>query len=308
MIVISEFMDELSVNKLRQQHQICYQPDLFKNTNELFALAKNCHALIVRNRTQVDQNLLSRALNLTCIGRLGVGLDNIDMASCAARNITVYPATGANDRSVAEYVITTSMALMRRAYYVNHQMVAGEWPRNQSAGSEIFGKTLGLIGFGSIGQRTAKLAAAVGMLPIAFDPFLSKNSDAWCLARKTSLSELLQQSDIISIHVPLTKTTHKLIAQEELDQLKSGAIVINTSRGGVVEENALIEALRNSRIGGVALDVFEHEPLSSTNGHNFSNLNNIILTPHIAGVTTESNQRVSELIAKKILAHLNSVR
>ena len=307
MIVITEFMDELAVERLRRNRRVCYRPDLADRRDELFSLAGSCRALIVRNRTKVSQALLDAAPELACVGRLGVGLDNIDLEACGRRGIAVYPATGANDRSVAEYVVGTAMALLRGAYRVNRRMLRGEWPRAECAGSEISGKRLGLVGFGSIGQQTAKLASACGMAAAASDPYLPNDSNGWRLADKLSMRDLLSESDVLSVHVPLTEATRHLIGAQELAQLRRGAVVINTSRGGVVDEVALAAALRSGHLGGAALDVFENEPLSEAGAERFAGLENLILTPHIAGVTAQSNRRVSDLIADNVIAHLDGM-
>lgn len=306
MIVISEFMDITAVKMLQEQHSVIYNKNLADNSAELLEMISNCRALIVRNRTQVNKPLLEAATELKCVGRLGVGLDNIDLTACKARNIEVYPATGANNRSVAEYVIGTSMILLRRAYSVNNQMFNGEWPRSTSVGEEIFGKKLGLVGLGSISQLTAKLALSMGMETIAFDPYLPDDSDAWKLAKNVPLDDLLAESDVISVHVPLTDNTRNLIGATELSKVHEGAVIINTSRGGIIDETALIDGL-NNHIGGAALDVFEFEPLNAEVGQKFASANNLILTPHIAGVTQESNKRVSHTIAEKVMAHLEAI-
>ena len=308
MIVISEFMDERAVDTLRQGHAVHYDPGLADRKSDLCSLVGSSRALIVRNRTQVTADLLAAAPELACVGRLGVGLDNIDLDSCASRGVTVYPATGANNRSVAEYVVGTAMMLLRGAYSANRRMIAGGWPRSACAGREISGKALGLIGFGSIGQETARLAAALGMEVFACDPFLPEEAPGWQLARRLDMPELLAGSDVISIHVPLTEKTRHLINRQRLKRIKPGAVIINSSRGGVVDETALVDALQRGTLGGAALDVFEMEPLGAGTGRKFDGVRNLILTPHIAGVTAESNRRVSDLIAKNVMAHLkNSV-
>lgn len=308
MIVITEFMDERAVDTLRQGYEVRYDPGLADRKADLYSLVGSCRALIVRNRTRVTPDLLASAPGLACVGRLGVGLDNIDLDACASRGVAVYPATGANNRSVAEYVIGTAMALLRGAYSENRRMVAGDWPRSACAGREIAGKALGLIGFGSIGQETARLAAALGMEVSACDPLLPEDAPAWRLARKADMQALLARSDVISIHVPLTEETRHLIDRRRLMRFKPDAVVINSSRGGVIDESAVIDALRRGQLGGAALDVFENEPLSETDGRRFDGVSNLILTPHIAGVTAESNRRVSDLIARNVMAHLeNSV-
>ena len=304
-IIISEFMDDASVDALRAAFNTVYDPALVNNRADLLDLLSDAEALIVRNRTEVDAALLEAAPALRVVGRLGVGLDNIDVAACNARGIAVIPATGANAGAVAEYVIGTAMALLRRAYTRSAETAAGKWPRAElSKGREIAGKTLGLIGFGGIGQLTARLAQGLGMTVLAHDPLLNARAEVW---RNTgvacmTLDEVLTESDIVSLHVPLTDQTRNLIADTALAKMKKTSILINTSRGGVVDEAALSRALCSGRLSGAAIDVFEDEPLAP--GNALSDAPNVILTPHIAGVTEESNTRVSALIAERVAAYL----
>ncbi len=304
MILISEFMDKSAVHSLRNTRDVVYRQDLADKPDELQALIPGVHALIVRNRTQVTRDLLKAAPNLRCIGRLGVGLENIDLNACREFGVTVYPATRANDRSVAEYVIASGMILLRNAYFAKRSVIRGAWPRAECIGAEIDGKRLGLIGFGSIGQLTAQLAAGLGMFVAAFDPFLPDQSPAWQLAKRMELHPLLEDSDIVSMHVPLTSETRNLIDGARLRLLKPSAVIVNSSRGGIIDETALANALKAGNLGGAALDVFEEEPLNGQSAAVFENIDNLILTPHIAGVTTESNHRVSSLIAERVLEHL----
>ncbi|MCY4259337.1 MAG: hydroxyacid dehydrogenase [Rhodobacteraceae bacterium] len=306
MIIISEFMDDAAVKRLQRHHAVIYEPDLFDRPDDLRAGLGGARALIVRNRTQVTRALLDHAPMLECIGRLGVGLDNIDVARCGERDISVFIASGANDQCVAEYVIGTSLALLRGAYAVNAQMIRGDWPRNTCAGREAQGKTLGLIGFGAIGQRTARIAAAVGMVPIASDPYLPPDSEGWQFARQAGLPEILETSDVVTLHVPLLPETRHLLDANAFNSMKPGALVINTSRGDVIDEEALVDCLQRGHLAGCALDVYADEPLSVDSGRKFAGLDNIILTPHIAGVTRESIPRVSTMIVEKVLEHLQS--
>ncbi len=303
-IVISEFMDEEAVGALRSIATVEYNPTLVDRPDDLAEMVGDARALIVRNRTQVRGDLLEAAGKLECVGRLGVGLDNIDVEGCRARSITVYPATGANDLSVAEYVMTTAMALMRGAYFSNAEMIAGKWPRQKLAGREIAGKTMGLIGFGSIAREVAWRAHGYGMQIVAHDPYLEAGDPAWQVARNLSFDGVLEIADVVSLHVPLTESTHHVIDKKALELMRPGSILINAARGGVVDEDALVESLKGGHLGGAALDVFEDEPLSEASGARFDGLNNLILTPHIAGVTVESNVRVSHMIAGLVKAHL----
>lgn len=220
----------------------------------------------------------------------------------------MYPATGANDVSVAEYVITAILVLLRRAWFASPAVRAGQWPRMTTIGREISGKTLGLIGLGKIARETAVRARALGMNVVAYDPHLPKDHDAWKLAVSHSLQDLLINSDAVSLHVPLTDATRHLIGHDQLASMKAGAILVNAARGGVVDEDALISALRTGSIGGAALDVFEQEPVDAARGARFEDVPNLLLTPHIAGVTEESNVRVSHVTAETVRTHLDGIR
>jgi (S)-sulfolactate dehydrogenase len=261
---------------------------------------KDARALVVRNRTQVRDDLLNSAGKLRAVGRLGVGLDNIDVAACKARDIIVLPASGANDLSVAEYVICTAMLLLRGAYGASSQVAAGKWPRNALIGREMAGKIMGLVGLGSIARLTAKLATAMGMQVIACDPFAKDDVFKSANVRRESLDTILSLADVVSLHVPLTDETRNIIDAAALGRMRPDSILINAARGGVVDELAVASALRNKKLGGAALDVFVEEPLSAGKGAIFADVPNAILTPHIAGVTAESNTRVSWVTVENV--------
>ncbi len=305
MILITEFMDEDAINLLKKKYDVYYDISLAEDSNSLVKLINKMKALIVRNKTLVTRELIENAPNLTCVGRLGVGLDNIDLNACEEQNITVYPALGANSHSVAEYVICASMLLLRKAYFKKNEMIAGNWPRQESSGSEVYGKTLGLIGFGDIAQKTRDLALGLGIKTVAYDPYLEKDSNVWKETKNLPLENLLSISDIISLHIPLSKETKNLIDEKKLRLIKNSSVIINTSRGGIIDENSLAKLLKENKIGGAALDVFNEEPINKENAKKFEGLDNLILTPHIGGVTKESNERVSKMIAKKIDIHLS---
>jgi (S)-sulfolactate dehydrogenase len=306
-VVIAEFMDAAAVSRLAARFRIHYDPDLVDKPDLLAEFASEARALVVRNRTQVRGALLERAGKLVCVGRLGVGLDNIDMAACAARGIAVYPAVGANALAVAEYVVASVMMLFRGAYHSTPEMAAGDWPHEALVGREVAGKILGLIGYGSIGRETARLATAMGMRVVAHDPFVADDDPAWGMVTPRAMNEVLMQADAVSLHVPLMEGTRHLIGPEQIAQMKPGAVLVNATRGGVLDEAALVEGLRNGQLSGAALDVFETEPLSVEAGSRFAGLANLILTPHIAGQTEESNIRVGELVADRVTAHLDGL-
>jgi len=303
-IVICEFMDEEAVTDILAGHDVLYDAGLVDRRPELIAALGNARALIVRNRTRVDPDLLAKAPKLQAVGRLGVGLDNIDVAACEKRGIAVYPATGANDAAVVEYVIGAMLTLLRGAFAATEAVMAGEWPRTRLLGREAGAKRLGLIGFGAIGRKVGAAAAALGMEICAYDPHVSVGEQPWGKVTPLALDGLLKVSDVVSLHVPLTDETRNLLDRNTIAGMKHGAVLINAARGGVLDEAAVADALRSGALGGAALDVFAQEPLSKERAQVFAGCRNLVLTPHIAGLTVESNVRVSRMVAEKIRDHL----
>ena len=301
-IIISEFMDREAVDSATGEYAVHYDPELVDKPAELKAMLQNAEALVVRNRTRVSQDLLDNAPQLKVIGRLGVGLDNIDLEACKQRGVQVCPATGANDAAVAEWVITSAMMLFRGAFFKTSQMMAGKWPRQESMGSETAGKMLGLVGFGGIARETAKRARFLGMKILAYDPYIPADASCWQETLKVEhLNELLEAADVVSLHVPLTKETHHMIDSDAISRMKKEAFLVNAARGGVVDEEELVAAIKTGRLAGAALDVFENEPLTESSAALFDNVPNLVLTPHIAGVTIESNQRVSRVTMQNVI-------
>jgi len=303
-IVITEFMDEDAIKRVLAGFNVVYDQSLVDRRSELLALLGDTPALIVRNRTQVNAELLARAPKLQAVGRLGVGLDNIDLAACKARGIAVYPATGANDIAVVEYAIGAMLSLLRGAFAATQAVIAGEWPRTKLLGHEAAGKQLGIVGFGAIGRKVAAAAGALGMRVVAHDPYIPPGDKAWGKVAALDLDSLLRDSDVVTLHVPLTADTKNLLDRDRIARMKHGAILINVSRGGVLDEAAVADALRSGALGGAALDVFEEEPLPKERGQVFSGCPHLILTPHIGGLTVEANARVSLMVAEKIRDHL----
>ena len=299
-VIVSEFMDASALDGFGSQFDVTYEPNLVDNRDKLLSLLTDADAVIVRNRTQVDQEMLDRAPKLRAVGRLGVGLDNIDMAACAARDVSVHPAVGANAEAVAEYVITSALVLGRGAFFANSRMIAGEWPRGALMGSEVGGLTLGLYGFGNIARVTAQKARALGMTVLATDPHLDAADPAWEGIENVARDDLLIRSDVLSLHLPLTDETRGLLNAEALGQMKPSAILVNTARGGIVDESALATALKDGALRGAALDVFEDEPLTTAAAEKFRDVPNLILTPHIAGVTEQANVRVSHVTVRNV--------
>ena len=304
-ILITEFIDQNSLKNLNKKFDVRYDEKLCEKEREIIEIIKDYDGLIVRNKTQVNSEILKNASKLKFIGRLGVGLDNIDTEFCKNKYIHVQPATGMNADSVAEYVVSSSMSLIKKIPMFHNGTIKGEWPRTTIKSREINQKFLGLIGFGTIGKKVADYCSKNGLKILAYDPYVKEINNKEIDAKLSSLNEIYEKSDIISIHLPLTDETKNLINKSSFSKMKNRPIIINTSRGGIINEIDLIEAYNKNNISGFALDVFENEPIDSEFYNKIKEGMNCILTPHISGVTTESNIRVSDFIVKKITDFFN---
>jgi phosphoglycerate dehydrogenase-like enzyme len=289
------------LNILNKKFDVKYDEKLSENKIELEKIIKDYDGLIVRNKTQVNSDILKNASNLKFIGRLGVGLDNIDTEYCKNGNIHVQPATGMNADSVAEYVLSSSLSLIKKIPMFHSGTIKGEWPRTTIKSAEINKKCLGIIGFGTIGRKVAEYCLKNGLNILAYDPYIKEINDKEINAKLSNLNEIFEKSDIISVHLPLTDETKNIINKSSFSKMKNKPIIINTSRGSIINENDLIEAYHENMVSGFALDVFENEPIKSEFYNKIKPNMNCILTPHISGVTIESNVRVSDFIVKKII-------
>lgn len=300
-ILIPELIHPRSLERLRAVHEVVFDPTLFAQEAALLAACRDAHALIVRNRTQVRGELLDALGECRAVGRLGVGLDNIDVAGCHARDIEIIPAVGANARSVAEYVVTCAMLLLRHSHYsVSDALADGCWVRPaRPEGREVGGRILGLVGFGSIGQLTGRLASRLDMRVVAHDPSFRSETPLDFECEMLPLDQLLSISDVVSLHIPLMPETRSLINAERLALMRPEAVLINAARGGIVDEVALARALTNRDLQAAALDVFDDEPLPG--GSALAGVPNLLLTPHVAGVTADSELRVGEMVADRVL-------
>ena len=303
-VLITEFMEQDSVNKMSENFDVTYDTSLHENQAKLSSLISNTDAVIVRNKTQLTEDLLSKAEQLTFVGRLGVGLDNIDTDYCSNNGIFVQPATGMNADSVAEYVITCSLSLLKNIPIAHHGTSSGQWPRTSIESRELGRKTLGLLGFGVIGKKVSRLAQVFGAKVIAYDPFVPKSEASKHNVSLVKQEDLFDLSDVISIHLPLTDQTRDLINARSFNLMKQNPIIINSSRGSIVNEKDLLRAYSEKIISGFALDVYSSEPVEEDFYKHISNSMNCILTPHNSGVTTESNVRVSQFIAEKTINFL----
>ena len=298
-ILITEFIDPEALKILSKDFNVIYKKDIWENSDYLKKEINKFDGIIVRNKTNLNQSILEKAANLKYIGRLGVGLDNIDTEYCKKNNIFVQPATGMNADSVAEYVISSSLSLLKKTKLINEKTQSGQWPRTSITTNELRGKILGLIGFGDIAKKVLKLINAFEVTTIAFDPFITSQEMEEHNVKKVTFENILSLADIISIHVPLNNETKYLFDKKIFQKMNNKPIIINSSRGGIINEIDLLEAYKNNYVSGFALDVYEHEPVKKIFLKNITNDMNCILSPHIAGVTEESNTRVSEFIMNK---------
>lgn len=259
-------------------------------------------ALIVRSATRVTGEILQGAApRLKVVGRAGVGVDNIDLEAARDLDVLVVNAPEATSIAVAEHTLAMMLSLCRHIPEATARMRAGEWPKKELVGHELYHKTLGVIGLGRIGSEVAQRASAFQMQVIAFDPYLEQEQHLQRGAQPSTLEDLLQRADFVSLHLPLTDTTAGLIGRAELARMKPEARIISIARGGVLDEDALLEALQKGRLAGAALDVFAEEPPKN---HDLISHPHVITTPHLAGQTVEAQRRLAVDIAEEVLAAL----
>ena len=300
-LLITEFMDVKSIEILKKNFDITVDQDLSTNSNELKKIIINFDALNVRNKTQVNKEVLENAKKLKFIGRLGVGLDNIDTEYCKSNNIYVQPATGMNANSVAEYVINSSLSLLKNIPLMHQETSIGNWPRTSISSRELTGKTIGLLGFGLIAKKVSILDKVFNVQIIAYDPFVDPSVGNEFDTKLLDINEIFKLSDIISIHLPYSETTKNLLNYEAFKKMLKQPVIINSSRGSIINEEDLLKAYDEKLISGFALDVYDTEPVQKFFLDSIKNNTNCILTPHIAGVTEESNARVSEFITNAVI-------
>ena len=307
-VLITDPVDPSGPELLRSAGvQVDYRPDI--SADELKAIVGQYDALMVRGRTKVTREVLEAgAGRLRAVCRVGVGLDNIDLGAAEELGITVLNTPEASTQAVAELTVGLMLALARSIPRADGALKGGRWIKKELMGWELAGKTLGIIGFGRIGQRVAEICSALRMRILAYRRTRPPGIEAVLArtgAKLVPLEELLRSSDIITIHVPLTPETRHMIGRREIAMMKDGAILINTSRGGVVDEKALLEALRSGKLAGAALDVFEAEPPSGTSLE-LAKLPNVVATPHIGAQTREAQRAASRMAAEKLIEFFRS--
>jgi D-3-phosphoglycerate dehydrogenase / 2-oxoglutarate reductase len=298
-ILVTDGLDENGQAILRAAAQVDDRSGI--SEAELVKIIYEFDALVVRSRTRVSSEVLAAANSLKVVGRAGVGVDNIDLQAARERQVIVVNAPVSTSLAVAELALGMMFALARALPRADRAMKQDQWLKKELMGTELSGKTLGVVGMGNIGATVAKRAAALGMQVLGYDPFLPAEEIGRRNAQPVSLDELFARSDFISIHVPLTPETRSMISRQVLAQMKPGVHLICTARGGLIDETALLEALNSGQVAGAALDVFAQEPpgASALVLHP-----NVIATPHIGAQTVEAQARAAEDIAHEILAAL----
>ena len=283
--------------------QITYEPEI--TAEQILEKIENFEVIIVRSRTKITKDMIEKANKCQIIARVGVGLDNIDQAAAKEKNIRVINAVEGAMNAVAELVIGLMLSLAREIPRADREVRNGNWIKKELMGTELRGKYLGIVGLGNIGKRLGRLARALNMNIIGFDvaPIDEEFSKEVGLM-KADLGTLLASSDYVSLHVPLLDSTKHLINAEKMETMKNTARIINTSRGGVIDEDALYEFLKDGKLGGAALDVFEVEPATS---NKLSSLPNFIATPQMGAQTKEAQSLAANVIAEKIIQILRGV-
>lgn len=300
-IILTDGLEEAGISILEKESQVVEKRGI--SSEDLKKELKNYDAVIVRSRTKMTRELIESAPDLKVIGRCGVGVDNIDIDAAAEKGITVVNAPSATTTSVAELTIGLIFSLAREIPRADAGMKRGEWLKKDFMGTELYGKTLGIIGFGRIGSTVGQMAAAFGMRINACCDFNIPETIRIIGGELMMLDDIIEKSDFIAVHTPLTEKTHNFISAEAISRMKDGVYIICTARGGIIEEKALLDALNSGKVAGAALDVFEKEP---PDNKELVNHPRFIATPHIAGQTQEAQRRASVDISKEVLAALKS--
>lgn len=295
--------DHVEADKLAlgEGFAVDYRPAITKE--ELLSVAGEYDALIVRSRTKVDRDVLERAIRLKLVARSGTGLDNVDVEFAKSKGVAVVNSPESLVEAVAEQVLLFMLGLSRKLVQADAGTKAGKWEKNALVGRELKGKVLGIVGMGRIGRRIGEVAKVMGMSVLVYDVIPMPPAVLDPLgARVVGLDELFASSDFVTLHVPLTPETSHLVGAKRISLMKEGAVIVNTSRGGVVDEDALASALKEGKIGGAALDVFETEPPKGP----ILTAPNTILTPHIGGQTEEAQVSAITVIGEKVRAFFAS--
>jgi len=301
-ILISDAMDNIA-SEILLKNNLDVETKTNLTPNELKNIIANYDGLIVRSSTKVTDDIIEAATNLKIIGRAGAGVDNINVEAAKSKNIIVMNTPGGNTNATAEHTIGLIFALLRKIPTANETTHRGLWEKKKMKGNELKGKKIGIIGFGNVGKRVAEISNALGMKVLIYSSYFNSIKDDFKNYDSSELTNILSNSDIISFHCKPNKDGSSIITKDEFDMMKKNCILINTARGGLINEIDLVQALKNNVIKGAALDVFKKEPLEESE---LFNLENIILTPHIAASTDEAQIVVAEMVANQFCEYFKS--
>lgn len=296
-LLVTDELSEEGLEMLRRGGQV--QVDIRPNIPhaELMSVIGDYDALIIRSGTKVTAEVIEAGKNLKVVGRAGVGVDNVDVKAATRRGILVMNTPSANIISAAEHTMAMMMSLARNIVWADASLKKGEWKRSKFTGFELNGKTLGIVGIGRVGGEVAKRAKSFQMKLVGFDPYIPPEVAVKLGVRLMPLEQVIEEADVITVHAALTPTTHHLIGKELIAKMKPNAIILNVARGELIDEEALYEALKDKRIAGAALDVFEKEPPT---GSKLLTLDNIVVTPHLGASTKEAQEKVSVEMAEHV--------
>jgi D-3-phosphoglycerate dehydrogenase len=303
-VLVSDALSETAVQIFRDNGlDVTFEPALGKDKEKLHEVIKDFDGLAIRSATKATEKLIEAAPNLKVIGRAGIGVDNVDIKAATARGIVVMNTPFGNSTTTAEHAIAMMLALARQIPAADRSTQAGKWEKSRFMGTEVTGKTLGIIGCGNIGSIAASRAQGLRMKVIAFDPFLSPERALELGVEKVELETLLGRADFISLHTPMTEQTRNILSAENIAKTKKGVRIINGARGGLIDEAALADAIKSGHVAGAAIDVFAEEPATE---NVLFGLDNVICTPHLGAATSEAQENVALQIAEQMSAYLLS--
>jgi len=302
--LVCDPVDNLMIEQLNSNgFEVSYEPTI--DTKTLKEKVKDFDVLVVRSRTKVTQEVLEKAQRLKIIARAGIGTDNIDVKFAATKNIHIVTAAGSSTQSVSELSVGLAVSLTRKIPSLDRKSKENVWKKD--TGTELYGKTAGIIGFGRIGYATAKVLNAMGLNVIAYDIYQNHNLIEQVGGSYVSLKELLEKSDIIFVQATLTDGSSKLISKNELELIKHGAYIVNTSRSEFIDGPALLHALKDGRVSGYAADVIWNEPPEDEWENEIISMDNVIITPHIGAQTVEAQQRVAQFTVENLIKKMEEI-
>jgi D-3-phosphoglycerate dehydrogenase len=297
-VLVSDTISAQGLDILKSEKEIQVDVKTGLSGDELKKIIKDYEGIVIRSSTHLTKDILSAAIKLKVIGRAGVGVDNVDLSEATKRGVIVMNTPEGNTISTCEHTFAMLLAMSRSIPQANQSLkVNKEWNRNKFVGVEVYGKTLGVVGFGRIGREVARRAQAFGMKVITFDPFISKDAVGKMDVEFVTIKELCQRADYITVHTPLTDETKYIIDKKEFEVMKKDVMILNCARGGIIQESALMEALKSGKVRAAALDVFEKEPAI---GNPLLGLDNVVATPHLGAATIEAQENVATAVVKQV--------